>query len=128
MALFDLESDGLHNDVTKIHCVVYTNNGKDFTELTHYDDMREFFTSAKYLIGHDIIRYDTRVAQKILGIEIKAKLYDTLPLSWYLNHDRLKHGLEGFGEDFGIPKPNVLSSSTRTSKRLIASCSIFLSR
>lgn len=122
MALFDLESDGLHHEVTKIHCVVHTNNGKDFTELTHYDDMREFFTSAKYLIGHDIIRYDTRVAQKILGIEIKAKLYDTLPLSWYLNHDRLKHGLEGFGEDFGIPKPKIDNWKDLTTEQYLHRC------
>lgn len=122
MALFDLESDGLHYDVTKIHCVVHTSNGKDFTELTHYDDMREFFTSAKYLIGHDIIRYDTRVAQKILGIEIKAKLYDTLPLSWYLNHDRLKHGLEGFGEDFGIPKPKIDNWKDLTTEQYLHRC------
>lgn len=122
MSLFDLESDGLHDEVTKIHCVVHTNNGKDFTELTHYDDMREFFTSAKYLIGHDIIRYDTRVAQKILGIEIKAKLYDTLPLSWYLNHDRLKHGLEGFGEDFGIPKPKIDNWKDLTTEQYLHRC------
>lgn len=107
MALYDIETDGLHDEITKIHCVVYTNDGENFTELTDYDAMRDFFLNESNLIGHDIVRYDIRAAEKILGIKIKAKLYDTLPLSWYLNHDRLKHGLEGFGVDYGIPKPKV---------------------
>jgi len=34
-------------------------------------------------------------------------LVDTLALSWYLNHDRPKHGLEGYGEDYGVPKPVI---------------------
>lgn len=122
MALFDLESDGLHDEVTKIHCVVHTIDGKDFTELTHYDDMRQFFTTEDSLIGHDIVRYDTRVAEKILGIQIKAKLYDTLPLSWYLNTDRLKHGLEGFGVDFGIPKPEVEDWKNLTTEEYLYRC------
>lgn len=107
MALFDLESDGLLDEITKIHCVVYTRDGEEFVELTDYDDMREFFLTETSLIGHDIIRYDVRAAEKILGIQIKAKFYDTLPLSWYLNHDRLRHGLEGYGEDYDIPKPKI---------------------
>ena len=107
MSLFDIETDGLHDEVTKIHCVVHTKDGVNFTEITDYEEMRAFFLGEKDLIGHDIVRYDVRVAEKILGIKIKAKLYDTLPLSWYLNHDRLKHGLEGFGIDYGIPKPKV---------------------
>lgn len=108
--IFDLESDGLYDEVTKIHVLSYTRkSGDGITSLTHYDDMREFITNADYLIGHDIVRYDLRVIKKILGVEPKSscKLYDTLPMAWYLDHDRLKHGLEGYGEDFGIPKPKI---------------------
>lgn len=108
--IFDLESDGLYDEVTKIHVLSYTKgSGSEITSLTHYDDMREFITTQKFLIGHDIVRYDLRVIKKILGVDPAktCKIYDTLPLAWYLDHDRLKHGLETYGEKFGVPKPEI---------------------
>jgi hypothetical protein len=59
------------------------------------------------LIGHNICRFDIPVLEKILGISIKAKLYDTLPMSWVMYPQRQLHGLESFGEDFGVPKPEI---------------------
>lgn len=108
MAVFDLECDGLYDEVTKIHVLSYTTDGKDYHSLFDYDDIKDFFANNKILIGHNVIRFDVRVVEKVLGIDLsKHKLYDTLPLCWYLDHDRLKHGLEGYGEDYGIPKPVV---------------------
>jgi hypothetical protein len=59
------------------------------------------------LIGHNIVRYDIPLLEKILGITIKARLFDTLPMSWVVNFDRPKHGLESFGEEYGVPKPKI---------------------
>ena len=35
------------------------------------------------------------------------RLVDTYPLSVTLMPNRKSHGLEGFGEDYGVPKPVV---------------------
>ena len=111
MPIFDLESDGLElEDVTKIHVISYSSGSEDeVTSLTDYEDMREFILNAKTLIGHNIVLYDLPVVKKILGVEPSpdCKIYDTLPLAWYLDHDRLKHGLEGYGEKYGVAKPEV---------------------
>ena len=69
--------------------------------------MREFFANAETLVGHDIHRFDVPAVERILGIKIKAKLIDTLALSWYLSHNRIKHGLATYGEEYGIPKPKI---------------------
>lgn len=101
--VFDIECDGLNP--TKIHCIS-VNSGK--LKSTHlYDQMRSFFSKAKVLVGHNIIRFDIPALERLLGIKITARLVDTLALSWYLEPNRLRHGLAEWGEDFGIPKPVV---------------------
>lgn len=69
--------------------------------------MRSLLSGSTTLVGHNICRFDIPVLEKILGIKIKAKLYDTLPMSWVINTERQLHGLESFGEDFGVPKPVI---------------------
>jgi len=107
MIVFDVEANGLLDDATKIHCLSYTTDGVIYDTLFDYDDMRDLLLSQQGLIGHNIIRYDVPLLEKILDIKIKARLFDTLPMSWVLNYNRPKHGLESFGEDFGIPKPKI---------------------
>ena len=107
MIVFDVEADNLLEDATKIHCLSYTTDGSDLKTLFDYDDMRKLLLSQRGLIGHNIVRYDVPLLEKLLGIKITARLFDTLPMSWVLNYDRPKHGLASFGIDFGIPKPEV---------------------
>jgi DNA polymerase III alpha subunit (gram-positive type) len=105
MMVFDIETDGLNP--SKIHCLSYTTDGKEYNTVTHHDDMRQLLWDAKGLIGHNILRYDIPVLERLLYMKIKARLYDTLPMSWVINYERGKHGLATFGEEFGIPKPVV---------------------
>lgn len=98
--VFDLECDGLKP--TKIHCLAA--NGK---ATTSYDLMRKFCAETEVLVGHNIIRFDVGVLERILDIKVKSKLVDTLALSWYLEPDRPRHGLESYGEEFGVLKPKV---------------------
>jgi len=107
MIVFDVEANGLLDKATKIHCLSYTDDGKDYKTIFDYSDMRDLILSQHGLVGHNIVRYDVPLIEKILGIKIKARLFDTLPMSWVLNLNRSKHGLESFGEDFGIPKPQI---------------------
>lgn len=107
MMIFDIETDGLLEEATKIHVLSWMDkNG----EVQHTHDqfmMAVLLTQAETLVGHNIIRFDIPVVEKLLGIKVKAKLVDTLALSWYLNHDRAKHGLGSYGEEYGVPKPKI---------------------
>ena len=107
MIVLDCETDGLIKQATKVHVLSYTRDGKSFHSLNDYDKMRKLLTTEKVLVCHNICRFDRPVLEKILGIKIKAKVYDTLAMSWVINLDRTAHGLESFGEDFGVPKPVV---------------------
>lgn len=102
--IFDLEGDG--HTPNKIHCVSVNMGGQIHT-TSDYDKMRKFFLSTKILVGHNIMRWDIPVIERLLGIEVKAKIVDTLALSWYLYPDRKRHGLEFWGEDFGVKKPEI---------------------
>ena len=122
MILFDVEADNLLEDATKIHCLSYTTDGSDYTTLFDYDEMRELVLSQRGLIGHNIIRYDIPLLEKILDIKITARLFDTLPMSWVLNYNRPRHGLESFGEDFGIPKPQITDWSNLSQEEYAHRC------
>ena len=69
--------------------------------------MVDLIEKHKVFIGHNIIRFDIPVLEKILGIKVEGKFIDTLALSWALNTERHIHGLESFGEDYGRPKPVI---------------------
>lgn len=105
--IFDVEADGLLGEATKIHVLSYRTPNGEVLSTHSYDEMRRIITNAKVLIGHNIICYDIPLLEKILGIKVKARVIDTLALSWYLNHTRNIHGLDSYGEQFGIPKPKI---------------------
>ena len=120
MIVFDIETDGLNP--SKIHCLSYTRDGTEYNTLTNYEDMKQLLLNEKGLIGHNIMRYDIPVLERILDIKIRSRLYDTLPMSWVMNYDRGKHGLDGFGEDFGIPKPVITDWSEQPVEVYIHRC------
>ena len=105
--VFDIEADNLLDDATKIHVLSYAAPDGAVVSLTDYDKMRSFFLGADRLIGHNIVRYDIPLVEKLLGIKVKADLVDTLVLSWYLNFKRARHGLAQYGDEYGVPKPVV---------------------
>jgi len=122
MPVFDIETDGLLDELTKIHVLSWMGDDGNVHYTHDYDAMRIFFTEAPTLIGHNIIRFDIPAVEKVLGIEVKSRLIDTLPLSWYLNHDRMRHGLEGYGEDYGVPKPVIKDWNTLTPEEYAHRC------
>jgi hypothetical protein len=112
--VFDIETDNLLDDVTKIHCLSYTHVDKfEPVTLTTTEEIVNFLSQEKLtLIGHNICMYDVRVFKKLLGFDtsIIYKLVDTLGISWYLNSSKdksFKHGLGAYGERLGVSKPKV---------------------
>jgi hypothetical protein len=115
-SIFDIESDGLlepEGDIpaaTKIHCMSvtqYRDGVENKFNLVTYDEMRAFLKDEKILIGHNITRFDAPMLEKFLGIQVTSRLIDTLALSWYLYPNKLIHGIEEWGKQFGIEKPYI---------------------
>jgi hypothetical protein len=110
--IFDAESDGLLDKVTKIHCLSYrTYEGTELKEsgtITDYEQMRRFIKYQDILVGHNIIQYDVPLLEMILNIEVEAFLIDTLAISYYhYPIKNFKHGLKYWGEKLGYGKPVV---------------------
>lgn len=107
--VFDTESDGFVHEATKIHVLGYSEDGENVTTTHSYEDMTEFFSQEDVMfVCHNAVRFDMPLVNKILGLDLKFDQFvDTLALSWYLEHQRQVHGLAAWGEEFGVPKPEV---------------------
>ena len=79
--VFDLESDGLYDEVTKVFCIVIydINRKQTFTYgPDRIDAALKHLATADALIGHNIINYDLAVLQKLHSFDCKAHIIDTL--------------------------------------------------
>lgn len=103
--IFDIEGDSL--TPKRIWCLA-ANTNQGVKSTTSYDKMKQKLLEADVIIGHNIYRFDVPVLERILGFKIKAKIVDTLALSWYLYPERTLHGLEAWGEDLGVKKPPII--------------------
>lgn len=109
--VFDIETDGLLESLTKIHCLSYSKitNGEvvDKGSFTDYEEMKTFLLNQEILVGHNIVRFDVPAIEKVLGITVNCRKVDTLALSWYLWPTRSRHGLEVWGYELGVKKPEI---------------------
>lgn len=104
--VFDIETPGFNPD--SIHCMSYQSAKSKVRSTTSYEEMAELITNPDIaIVAHNSTRFDIPVLERILGVECDARLVDTLALSWVLFPERKKHGLEDWGEEFGVPKPVV---------------------
>lgn len=105
--VFDVEANGLTPDKLWVFSYQNVTTGSDGS-LVKYDKMKEFLSNPDcLLVVHNGESYDKPNIEKILGIEIKARVIDTLGLSWYLYPTKQLHGLAAWGEEFGVPKPVI---------------------
>jgi hypothetical protein len=112
----DFESDGLLDTVTKIHVFSIGWVGKDnkwkLKSTNDYDTIRKVLSDPNNVIAiHNGVQFDVPLAEKVLGIKVKAEIIDTLAVAWYIDCNRgkmgKKYGLAYYGEDFGVHKPEV---------------------
>ena len=125
--VFDIETDGLLDSVTKIHCLSYCNidnKNEEIKSITNYEDIKKLLSKCTTIIGHNIIQYDIPVLNKILDFELpkNIKIIDTLGLSWYLNDRRKSHGLETWGKELGVEKPYIEDWINLSVKEYIHRC------
>ena len=98
MLVFDLETDGLLNDVTRIHCLVIYDSEVNETYVFNDEGSEEpivrgiqLLEEADVICGHNVISYDIPVIEKIYPwFKCKALVVDTLLLSRLYHTDLLK--------------------------------------
>lgn len=99
--IFDLETDNLLDDVTKVHCAVLVD--VDIGHTRTFSDVPEARASGAepldtflkiyertqaILIGHNAIKYDCAVIKKLYGIDIdRSRVRDTLVLGKLVHPD-----------------------------------------
>ena len=76
--VFDLESNGLYNEVSTIHCIVLKDIDTNKIIQVDVNEALKLLSEAELIIGHNIIKYDIPVLKKLYGFKTKAKVFDTL--------------------------------------------------
>tara|TARA_R110002167_G_scaffold7563_2_gene35879 strand:+ start:12854 stop:14815 length:1962 start_codon:yes stop_codon:yes gene_type:complete len=107
----DVEANGLDADrIWCFHLTELDSNNKPVRSfvLHDYEKMKAMLIEPdNTFIMHYGVHYDFPTLERVLNISIKSEIIDTLALSWYLEPKRTMHGLAGYGEEFGVPKPVV---------------------
>ena len=126
MLVFDLETDGLYDDVTCIHCLVIYDSETDETLVFNDEGSEEpisrgvqLLETADIICGHNVISYDIPVLKKVYPwFEPTALVVDTLLLSRLYHNNILdidrkhnwdhmpsqlygRHSLESYGYRLG---------------------------
>ncbi|MCP4126769.1 MAG: DNA polymerase [Gammaproteobacteria bacterium] len=128
--IFDMETDGLLEECTKIHCIAITTPNGD-TSLFAQDDVPmalHHLTNAECIIGHNILGFDIPVIKKLYPTwQTQARIRDTLVLSklgcWNLmvedagGHEVPKklwgsHSLKAWGHRLGVLKGEFNNEET----------------
>jgi len=77
--IFDIETDGLINEVTKIHCLVLKDIDTNTILSLSVKEALDKLSNADIIIGHNIIKFDLPVIKKLYPeFKSNAKIYDTI--------------------------------------------------
>ena len=77
--IFDIETDGLLDDVTQIHCIVLKDINTNEMLLLRKEDALNKLSKAELIVGHNIIKFDIPVIKKLYpDFDFKGKIFDTL--------------------------------------------------
>ena len=111
--ILDIETNGLLDEATNVHCIVaYDIDGKK-PYVFKGDECRvrfpNFARNVSQFIMHNGLSFDAPMLNKLCGTEIKDNsILDTLILSQLFNPMRDGgHSLESWGERFEFPKGNI---------------------
>jgi len=77
--IFDIETDGLFDVCTKIHCLVLKDVDNNKILSLSVDEALDKLSKAHVIIGHNIIKFDIPVIKKLYpNFKTEAKIFDTL--------------------------------------------------
>ena len=88
-AILDLETDGLLDTVTKVHCLVYKADGLITVATTEEQILKALDVLQTYqIIGHNVLGFDLEVLKRLYGFEVSVEqVTDTLILSRLIHAD-----------------------------------------
>jgi len=115
---FDIETDNLLDEMTKVHCIVARDIDSDKEWIsdatTGFDEMIELLNNAELLIAHNGIGFDVPVLTKMFPtFKPKGKQFDTLVMCRAIWHDVVL-------KDFGRCKAGRLPARLKGSHSLEA--------
>ena len=87
--ILDIETDGLLDTVTKVHCLVYKTDGLT-TVATNKEQIEKALKVLQegQIIGHNILGFDLEVLKRLYGFEVPLEqVTDTLILSRLIHAD-----------------------------------------
>jgi len=127
--VFDIEADSLLDDITRTWIVTLEDidTGEVFEYIEEDDGWKGRMSSAKLLIGHNILGYDLPALEKVHGWKPSdtTNIHDTLILSQVLDYWRFGmqglHSLEKWGQFFKYPK-GVFNDFTHYSEEMRVYC------
>ncbi len=104
--VFDIEANGLYWNVTEVYCIVAydveTGAVHKFTPENILEGVELLF-SADTLIGHNILKYDIPVLEKLYDRTYSGKIVDTLIVSRLMYPDVRQHPMGGNGlKNWGV--------------------------
>ena len=120
--VFDIETDGLIEEVSTVWCATFHNVDKDITvsfapDAKYPIEQLPFFLESRkdnfIWVCHNMMKFDREVFKKLYDITLPVfqcqdtylwsqMLYPDIPIPKGCNG---KHGLDTWGTRFGIPKP-----------------------
>tara|TARA_E500000331_G_scaffold159911_1_gene154999 strand:- start:2212 stop:3957 length:1746 start_codon:yes stop_codon:yes gene_type:complete len=135
--VFDLESDGLLEEVSKVHCIVIKNLDTNEVINLKLNKAMEMLASADLIIGHNIIKYDIPVLQKLYGFRTEAKIFDTIVAARLFYPDIRdrdfrkpdfpknmigRHSLEAWGHRIGNYKGQIVTDWKEFTQEMLQYC------
>ena len=116
--VYDIETNGLLEDVTKIHCLVMQNIVTMEVSAYHNTTLQpcsgtliegiERLASAQLTAGHNIMAYDKPVLERLKGYSAPNQMHiDTIILSQMLFPERFIHSLEAWMKQLKMPEQKI---------------------
>ena len=76
--IFDIETDGFLHTCTKVHCIVLKDiDSGEILTLDNESAIKKL-EEADLIVGHNIIKFDIPVLQKLYNFDFRQKIFDTL--------------------------------------------------
>ena len=135
--VFDIETDGLFDDVSKVHCIVLKDLDTKEVIKPKIKKAMQLLSEAELIIGHNIIKYDIPVLQKLYGFYTEAKIFDTIVAARLMYPDikdrdfRKKdfpknmigrHSLEAWGHRIGNYKSHIVTDWKEFTQEMLDYC------
>lgn len=120
--LFDIETDGLLDTVSKVHCIVTKDLDTGEVKSYYADTIQEgvsTLSQATTLVGHNIISYDLIALNKLFGFNYTGEVIDTLVMAKLLFPDLSDRDYSILSKQL-IKKEDFVVWSTYTQKEVSA--------